>query len=97
MRRSTHTPVRMCLGCAGRSPQHDLLRLALTGDGGLVLVHGPRHSGRSGYLHRQPDCWIRFAARGGRVRSLGCALEKRARVVLVEELQRTEQSAITVR
>ncbi len=83
-------PVRMCMGCGGRAPQPDLLRLSVAGNGSLTLT--PRqHAGRSGYLHRQPDCWERFIARKGPLRSLGRAVDKISRVTFVQQLKRLEQ------
>ncbi len=86
-------PVRTCMGCGGRAPQRDLLRLSVTVDGRLALT--PRqHTGRSGYLHRQPECWERFTARKGPLRSLGRAVEKTLRVTFVQQLKGLEQFAI---
>jgi predicted RNA-binding protein YlxR (DUF448 family) len=83
----------MCMGCGGRAPQHQLLRLSVAADGSLALA--PRSPlGRSGYLHRQPQCWERFTARKGPLRSLGRAVEKSLRVTFVQQLQRLEQSAM---
>ena len=97
MRRRTHTPIRTCVGCGCRAAQPELLRLVMAADGGLALVHLPRHAGRSGYLHRREECWVRFAARQGRIRSLGSHVDKPTRAALVRELQRTAQSAILTR
>jgi len=55
---------------------------------GLVLATRPA-AGRSGYLHRRPDCWARFAARKGPVRSLGCHVDKAARQAFVRTLHAT--------
>ncbi len=86
-------PVRMCMGCGGRAPQRDLIRLSVAADGSLVLR--PRQSaGRSGYLHRQPECWERFTARKGPLRSLGRAVEKTVRVTFVQQLKELEQFAM---
>ncbi len=86
-------PVRMCMGCGGRAPQRDLLRLSVAADGSLALTP-PRHTGRSGYLHRQPECWERFTARKGPLRSLGRAVEKTLRVTFVQQLKGLEQFAM---
>jgi predicted RNA-binding protein YlxR (DUF448 family) len=79
------------VGCGARAPQAELVRLVIAPDGSLVVVRGLRHHGRSGYLHRRPECWARFAARQGRVRSLGSAIDKATRNALVHELQQIEQ------
>lgn len=86
-------PVRMCMGCGGRARQAELLRLAVAADDRLTVVSG-RHSGRTGYLHRQQQCWDRFAARKGLVRSLGRNLGTTPRATFVQQLQRLEQSGM---
>jgi predicted RNA-binding protein YlxR (DUF448 family) len=83
-------PVRMCVGCGGRAPQRDLLRFAVTTDGTLALVSGRQHSGRTGYVHPKPECWERFAARKGPLRSLGRSVDKASRMAFVQELKRNE-------
>ena len=86
-------PVRMCLGCGGRARQAELLRLTVAADETLTVV-SPRHMGRTGYLHRHQECWDRFAARKGLVRSLGCHLGTPARALFVQQLKRLEQSGM---
>jgi len=83
-------PVRMCMGCGGRAPQRDLLRLTVTTDGTLAVVTGRRHSGRTGYVHPKRACWERFASQKGLLRSLGRAVDKASRVTFVQQLERIE-------
>ena len=85
------TPMRMCMGCGGRAPQRELLRLAVADDGSVVLVTGHHRSGRSGYLHRQAQCWERFTARKGPLRSLGRTIDKTLRATFVQQLKSLEQ------
>lgn len=87
----TADPVRMCVGCGGRTRQAELLRLSVADDNTLTVAT-PRHSGRTGYLHRRQECWDRFAARKGLVRSLGRNLGTTARALFVQQLKRLEQS-----
>lgn len=69
-RSSTQMAVRTCAGCGGRAPQSALLRFGIGEDGTLVLrSHAPAR-GRSAYLHPDPECWDKFAARKGTVISL---------------------------
>jgi predicted RNA-binding protein YlxR (DUF448 family) len=89
-----YAPVRMCVGCGRRAPQAALLRFSSTPDGSLKLVLHGSAPGRSGYLHPQPDCWQRFASRGGRLRSVGRSVDKPQRLALVEELKKAEHSAM---
>jgi predicted RNA-binding protein YlxR (DUF448 family) len=65
-----------------------LLRVAAIADGGLALVCGSGHTGRTGYLHEQRTCWERFAARQGPVRSLRRTFNKAARSAFVDQLKR---------
>jgi uncharacterized protein len=83
-----HVPVRMCMGCGQRDAQRELVRIRGAADGTLSLVAGRSSSGRTGYLHRRRDCWEHFAGRKGRVRSLGCSVDKAQRAACVQELER---------
>ena len=94
MSAAAHTPIRMCIGCGTRAPQVALLRLASSADGRLAAVKRPLPRGRSAYLHAQAVCWERFAARGGRVRSLGRNVDKEQRRAFVQELKAAQQSAM---
>ena len=96
MSQGTHVPVRRCIGCGERAPQRELLRFSRSVGGGLEMV-GRTSSGRSGYLHRREVCWQQFSARKGLVRSLGCTLDRAARVAFVQELKRAATGAIMMR
>jgi predicted RNA-binding protein YlxR (DUF448 family) len=85
--------VRMCMACGGRTPQAELFRISRARDGTLSIAD-PSRPGRSGYLHRREECWERFAARKGLVRSLGCSVDKAARMAFVQELKRSLRNAI---
>ena len=87
-------PVRMCLGCGGRASQAELLRLGMATDDALTVVSRRRHSGRTGYLHRQQACWDRFAARKGPVRSLGRSIDAKLRATFLQQLKQLEQSGM---
>jgi predicted RNA-binding protein YlxR (DUF448 family) len=84
-------PVRTCMGCGGRAPQGELLRLTVTADGTLAVIGGRQHIGRTGYLHPTQACWERFIARKSLLRSLGRAVDKATRVTFVQQLKRIEQ------
>jgi uncharacterized protein len=58
----------MCLGCRGRAPKAELLRLVW--NGGLVVDVGQTGPGRGAYLHRNVDCLEQAVRR----RSMGRAL-----------------------
>ena len=92
MSRKLHVPTRMCMGCGARAPQGELLRLTGTAGGALQIVTGRTWSGRTGYLHAQQECWDRFTARKGPLRSLGCAVDKPKRIAFIEGLRAGSRS-----
>lgn len=94
MTRPRHVPVRSCIGCGARAPQAELLRVASTADGGLQLLTGRAHAGRSGYLHPDVACWERFAARKGPVRSLRQTVDKVRRLIFVQGLKESRRLSI---
>ena len=53
----------------------------------LAVDRDRRMTGRGGYLHPRPQCWERFAARKGMVRSLRMAVDRPARAALVAQLR----------
>ncbi|WP_103062949.1 YlxR family protein [Actinomyces qiguomingii] len=68
-----HVPERTCVGCRGKAPRAQLLRLALTDSGELTvdaLAHLP---GRGAWIHPDPAC-VELAERR---RAFGRALRMR--------------------
>jgi predicted RNA-binding protein YlxR (DUF448 family) len=53
MPRSTHVPLRTCLGCRAVCPASELVRLVLSGQGVAVAAHSP---GRGAWLHPRAEC-----------------------------------------
>lgn len=93
MTRGSQMPVRMCMGCGGRGEQHQLLRVGCDADGNLTVVRDRKHSGRSGYLHPQRQCCVRFAARKGPLRSLRRNVDRAVRMRFIEGLELQESGA----
>jgi uncharacterized protein len=56
-------PERSCVGCRGRAPKAELLRVGLSPEGVRVDPLG-RAPGRGAYVHRDPPC-IDLALRRG--------------------------------
>jgi predicted RNA-binding protein YlxR (DUF448 family) len=83
----------MCIGCGARAPQSELLRVWQPPGGDLALAAYGR-TGRSGYLHRREECWAKFAARKGPVRSLGRTVDRGVRGTFVEGLRRVGPPAM---
>ncbi|WP_249368617.1 MULTISPECIES: YlxR family protein [unclassified Actinomyces] len=69
---TSHVPVRTCVGCRGRGPRAQLLRLVLD-DGGLAVDPRAVAPGRGAWIHPDPAC-LELAERRG---ALGRALRTR--------------------
>lgn len=66
-------PIRMCIGCRGRAPAAELVRVAwLASRGGVVVDQPARIQSRGAWLHPDPDC-LRTAQRK---RAFGRALRR---------------------
>jgi predicted RNA-binding protein YlxR (DUF448 family) len=61
----TNEPTRTCLGCRGRKPKAQLVRL-VRGNGGTVVVDTGRGVGRGAYVCADSACLER-ALRAGRL------------------------------
>jgi uncharacterized protein len=53
-------PVRSCVGCGRKAPQHELLRFAADG---AKLIAAPAGHGRGAYTCRRLACFERAVAR----------------------------------
>jgi predicted RNA-binding protein YlxR (DUF448 family) len=65
-------PVRRCVGCGRRAPQHELVRFAARGG---ELVTGRTVSGRGAYTCRDIRCFERATANRGFARVLRRAVQ----------------------
>jgi len=52
---SRPTPVRMCVGCRGRAPKSDLVRVVVV-ENACVPDPTGHHAGRGAYLHHDQRC-----------------------------------------
>lgn len=68
---SRDEPERTCVGCRGRAPLRDLLRVVRKPGGEVVVDPAGRSPGRGAYVHRTESC-LRRAERGA---ALARALE----------------------
>jgi predicted RNA-binding protein YlxR (DUF448 family) len=87
-------PVRTCLGCRGRAPQAELLRVVA--DAGSVRAD-PRRTlpGRGAYLHPDADCLQRAVRRRAFGRALRAEVDTAAAGrVLSEHLRAGEEGSI---
>ncbi|MGH7798890.1 MAG: YlxR family protein [Candidatus Binatia bacterium] len=83
MSKKGYRPQRTCMGCGKRDDQNQLIRLALTEKGGL-MVDGK--TGRGGYLHRSLDCWRAFLGRKGQYRTFHVEITRATKEQLVNKL-----------
>jgi predicted RNA-binding protein YlxR (DUF448 family) len=49
-------PERTCVGCRGKGPKRELLRIARTADGLVAIDPSGRGDGRGAYVHRRAEC-----------------------------------------
>ena len=52
------------MGCRGRAPKEELLRLARTLGGGVAVDPRGGAPGRGAYVHRRPECVDAASSRG---------------------------------
>jgi len=64
--RTTHVPIRTCLGCGHKRPQKELKRIVLK-DGALILDEKSKIPGRGAYLCPQGECVSRLLKKRGRL------------------------------
>ncbi|WP_128772812.1 YlxR family protein [Actinomyces oricola] len=56
MARTTHQPERTCIGCRGKAPRAQLLRLTMTTSGELAVDARATAPGRGAWIHPDPAC-----------------------------------------
>ncbi len=69
-----HVPERTCVGCRGRAPKADLLRVVRTPEGRVAADPSGKAPGRGAYLHRDPRCADLALRRGALARALRAGL-----------------------
>lgn len=63
------SPTRMCVGCRGRDPQNQLIRVVCRGDQ-IVVDLAKTAPGRGAWLHPKPDCFSTALSRKAIARAL---------------------------
>ncbi|HEX2030199.1 MAG TPA: YlxR family protein [Actinomycetota bacterium] len=58
------------MGCRGRAPKRELLRIATAPGGGVAVDPSATAPGRGAYVHRRPECVDAATARGSLARAL---------------------------
>jgi hypothetical protein len=82
---AAHVPLRTCVGCGGRAPKRELLRLVLV-DGRIRPDVGAVAPGRGAYVHRERACVEAAIARGTLARALGTGLREDGEATLRAEI-----------
>jgi len=82
------------MGCGKRDAQTTLVRVVSSADGTLTVARDRQQQGRSGYLHVDQECYNRFAARKGSLRSLRRTIERPARLALIAELKLPDSGVV---
>lgn len=76
-RESRVGPERTCVGCRGKGPQRELLRVVRSPGGEVSLDVAGRSAGRGAYLHRDRDCVGLARRRRALQRALRCPVPDR--------------------
>lgn len=72
--RQKKIPLRQCLGCNEHRAKKELLRVARTPEGEIVLDFTGKKSGRGAYICKNVSC-LKKARRSGRIgKSLDCVI-----------------------
>jgi uncharacterized protein len=85
-----HVPLRTCVGCRGRAPKRELLRLALV-DGRVRPDVKAVAPGRGAYVHRQRACVEAAIARGALAKALGTGLREDGEATLRTEIEKERE------
>jgi predicted RNA-binding protein YlxR (DUF448 family) len=68
--RRGHVPRRTCAGCRAVAPKRELLRLARSPEGSVMVDGEGASPGRGGYVHPTPACIDAALATGGLARAI---------------------------
>jgi predicted RNA-binding protein YlxR (DUF448 family) len=66
MAKSRKIPLRICVGCRGKKPKKELVRIVRTPEGAVMLDPTGKKSGRGAYICPQKDC-LQKALKGKRL------------------------------
>ena len=80
------TPERTCVGCRGKGPKAELVRVVRSPGGEIRADRSGRTPGRGAYVHPDPSCIRGAVARQALVRSLRARPQDGRADNLVEEL-----------
>jgi hypothetical protein len=84
---AARVPVRTCVGCRGRSPKADLLRLNVGAAGSIRLDPSGSGPGRGAYVHRRRSCVEAALSRGALARGLRTGLDEYGAATLRTDIE----------
>lgn len=70
-------PERTCVGCRGKGPQRELVRVVRAPNGEVTVDVAGRSPGRGAYLHKDSGCVILARRRRALERALRCPVPDR--------------------
>ncbi len=80
------TPERKCIGCNGKFPKNQLIRILRSPEGNISLDFTGKKSGRGAYICKKAAC-LKKAKKSGRIKSsLECEIPETIYAALEEEL-----------
>ena len=87
MSKEKHIPERKCIGCQGRFPKSELIRVVRSPEGEVALDFVGKKAGRGAYLCRDVKC-LRRARKSGRIgRVLECEIPEAVYDAMEAELE----------
>ena len=85
MIRNLKIPVRTCIGCKGKKPKKEMIRIIRTPDGKIEIDKTGKKSGRGAYLCGNVKC----LDAAFRENSLNKSLKQDIPLVMLDELRKT--------
>jgi predicted RNA-binding protein YlxR (DUF448 family) len=84
-----HQPERTCIGCRGKAPKAELVRVVRRPEGGASVDRTGRAVGRGAYVHPAVECLNRAARSGALGRALKAGLTGAEAASLMREVRTT--------
>jgi predicted RNA-binding protein YlxR (DUF448 family) len=84
---AARVPVRTCVGCRGRSPKADLLRLNVGAAGSIRLDPSGSGPGRGAYVHGRRSCVEAALSQGALARGLRTGLDEYGAATLRTDIE----------
>ena len=81
-----HTPIRECIGCGGKFPKNELLRIVYDGSETMIDADGKKE-GRGAYLCKSEECLDMCIKRRKLNRAFKCGIREENYIKLNEEMR----------